>query len=168
MGGLITFELVRQLRRDKFPEPVHIFVSGYRAPQLPDLDAPIHNLPDAEFIKELQKLGGTPKDILLHPELVELLIPIIRNDVMLCETYVYREEEPLRCSISAFGGLKDNKLNRSQIEAWNKQTNGAFEMKMFKSDHFFLQENKDSLLREISNKLDHLKNIYFYEKRIDH
>ena len=39
MGALIGFELARQLRRQQGPSPVHLFVSGREAPQLPSPDA---------------------------------------------------------------------------------------------------------------------------------
>ncbi len=32
MGGLVTFELARQLRRQHAPQPLHLFVSSHRAP----------------------------------------------------------------------------------------------------------------------------------------
>ena len=35
MGALLAFELAREFRRRKWPLPNHLFVSGYRAPQLP-------------------------------------------------------------------------------------------------------------------------------------
>jgi len=49
MGALVSFELARLLRRDYGLLPAHLFVSGRRAPQIPDLDPPIHTLPEPEF-----------------------------------------------------------------------------------------------------------------------
>ena len=48
LGALISFELTRRLRRQKTPCPMQLFVSGHRAPQIPDPDPPIHQLPDVE------------------------------------------------------------------------------------------------------------------------
>jgi medium-chain acyl-[acyl-carrier-protein] hydrolase len=54
MGGLVSFELTRLLRTEYGVSPVHLFVSGHRAPQVPDPDPPIHTLPKSEFLQELR------------------------------------------------------------------------------------------------------------------
>ena len=38
LGAFISFELGRQLRKENDRSPLHLFVSGQRAPQLPDLE----------------------------------------------------------------------------------------------------------------------------------
>jgi medium-chain acyl-[acyl-carrier-protein] hydrolase len=53
MGALVSFELARLLRKQYGLLPVHLFVSGRRAPQIPDLDPPIHTLPEPAFVEEL-------------------------------------------------------------------------------------------------------------------
>jgi len=53
--------------------PVHLFVSGRAAPQIPEPKAPTYNLPDAEFMKELLRLKGTPAEVLGHPELMQVM-----------------------------------------------------------------------------------------------
>ncbi|MGH9759831.1 MAG: thioesterase II family protein, partial [Blastocatellia bacterium] len=70
MGALIAFELARELRRQGRPQPQCLFVSGRRAPHIPDTDPITYNLPEAEFIQELRKLNGTPKEVLDHEELM--------------------------------------------------------------------------------------------------
>ncbi|MEQ8964161.1 MAG: alpha/beta fold hydrolase, partial [Coleofasciculus sp. C2-GNP5-27] len=64
MGGLVSFEVARVLRTNQGLNPVHLFVSAHRAPQLPDPDPPIHNLPEPEFLDELRHLEGTPEEVL--------------------------------------------------------------------------------------------------------
>src|SRR5688572_3623984 len=71
MGGLVSFELARQLRRAHGIEPRALFVSGRPAPQLP-VEATTYNLPHDEFIQDLRHRGGTPEEVLRHEELLEL------------------------------------------------------------------------------------------------
>jgi medium-chain acyl-[acyl-carrier-protein] hydrolase len=153
MGGLISFELARQLRRQQIATPVHLLVSAHRAPQLPDSDPPIHQLPDAEFMEELHRFNGTPRDVLENAELMHLFLPVLRADFAVCETYIYTPEEPLACPISVFGGLRDGKVSQSQLEAWREQTRGSFKLRMFAGDHFYLHALQESLLRAISQEL---------------
>lgn len=138
LGALTSFEMARQLRAQKQPSPLHLFVSGCRAPQVPYSGTPIHALPESEILTELQRLKGTPTEVLRHPELMEILLPLLRADFTLVETYVYTPADPLECAISAFGGLQDDEVSRNQLSAWQDQTLGSFRLQMFAGDHFFL------------------------------
>jgi len=160
MGALISFELARFLRRKNNLSPIHIFVSGRCAPQIPRSKPPINQLPEAEFVEELCRLNGMPGSVLQNSELMELMLPVIRADFAICETYSYSVEEPLECSISAFGGLQDNEVNREEIVAWSQQTRKGFTYRMFPGDHFFLKSNEELLLRAIAQDITpHLNNI---------
>ncbi len=150
MGALISFELARLLRREGREQPRHLFVSGSNAPQLCSPDRLIHDLPEPELIEELLKLNGTPREVLDHPELMELMLPIIRADMAVCETYAYKPEPPLDSAISAFGGLQDPDVPRQGVRAWESQTSSSFAMWMFEGDHFFLHQAQPQMLRIIA------------------
>jgi len=152
LGSLISFELTRRLRRQKAPCPLQLFISGCRAPQIPDPDPPIHHLPDAEFIEELSRFNGTPKAVLDNSELMEVFLPLLRSDIRLYETYVYDHEAPLDCPISAFGGLEDEEVSREELAAWCDQTRSRFSMQVFPGDHFFLNGKESNGLLEIISK----------------
>lgn len=153
MGAMLGFELSRELRRRGQPLPLHLFVSGRRAPQVPDDDEPIHALPEAEFIAKLRELNGTPEEVLQHKELMKLLIPVLRADFSVNETYAYREEEPLDVGISAFGGIGDQEVSRDQVAAWKEQTRGRFRLRMLPGDHFFIHGNKAMVLEAVARDL---------------
>lgn len=155
LGALVAFELTRQLRREQLPEPRQLFVSARRAPQLAETDAPIHQLPDAEFVQELRRYNGTPEAVLRHAELLALLLPVLRADFALHETYVYLPEPPLDCPIVAFGGLEDPLVQRDDLTAWRTQTRQRFDAHLLPGDHFFIN-NPRALLGLLSQKLaDH-------------
>ena len=153
LGTLIGFELARQMRQKKLHAPVHFFVSGRRAPHLPDPNPPMHQMPTSRFISELKRLDGTPELILRSPELVELFLPILRSDFKMNETYVYENEDPIECSITAFGGMHDNKAFREDLEAWHLHTSKKFRLKMFQGGHFFFKDRQQELLEEIVRDL---------------
>lgn len=153
MGALILFELTRWLRRTENPMPAHLFVSGRRAPQVPDPLPPSHDLPEPEFIERLRELKGTPPEVLDHPELMQLMLPLLRGDFSVCETYDYQVEPPLNCPISAFGGLGDEEVPREQLEPWRAQTTAAFSLHMLPGDHFFLHTEQRDLIRVINQNL---------------
>ena len=153
VGALISFELAREIRRQNCFGPIHLFVSGRRAPQLPDPDPPIHRLPEAAFVDELKRLNGTPDAVLQNSELMELFLPVLRADFAILETYDYVPEVPLNCSITAFGGFHDFKANAKELAAWRDQTSGNFTLEMFPGGHFFFQKSKSLFLEKMSQDL---------------
>lgn len=156
MGGLVSFELARFLRKNFGLIPVHLFVSGRCAPQLPATDPPIHALPEPEFLEELRRLNGTPQEVLKNAELRQLCLPALRADFAVIETYVYKAGLTLDCPITAFGGLQDREVSCDQLEAWRDQTSASFSQQMLPGDHFFLHSAQPLLLQILSQKLRHL------------
>lgn len=153
MGALIGYELSLELRRRGRPLPLHLFVSGRRAPQVPSDEDPIHDLPEAEFLEQLRDLNGTPEEVLRHEELMRLLIPVLRADFAVNETYAYVGGEPFDFGISAFGGLSDQEVPREELDAWRQQTRGKFRIRMLPGDHFFLHGAKDLILESVARDL---------------
>ena len=153
LGALVGFELVRSMRAAALPLPAHLVVSGHRGPQLPDPDPPIHALPDHAFIEELSQLNGTPKEVLESPELVELMLPLLRADFAAAETYQYAAEQPLACPITALGGDQDPLVSVNEIEGWRIQTTDIFDHHILQGDHFFFQQSQTQFIRILSDLL---------------
>ncbi|WP_438017929.1 thioesterase domain-containing protein [Sorangium sp. So ce315] len=153
MGALVSFELARELRRRGAPPPRHLFVAARRAPHLPS-SAPVHGLPDGEFLAWLRRIGGTPEEVLREPELLALFMPVLRADLAINEAEPFVPGAPLDCPISAFGGVDDERADPAGLEAWGQHTRGPFRIAMFPGGHFFLRTARAPLLRSISATLD--------------
>jgi medium-chain acyl-[acyl-carrier-protein] hydrolase len=153
LGSLVSFELARRLRTNHQIRPVRLFVSAAPAPQIPHRGLPIHNLPEIEFSAELRRLNGTPGELLNHKELMDIVLPSLRADFAFYESYRFSSGPPLNCPISAYGGLSDEKVTRSDLEAWREQTSVSFSLRMFSGDHFFLKASQPLLLRALSRDL---------------
>ncbi len=153
MGGLVSFELAHLLRKNYDLSPVHLFISGRRAPQVSVSEPPIHHLPEAEFLNELRHLNGTPEAVLENAELMELFLPALRADFAVLETYVYIPKPRLDCPITVLGGLQDFEVSCEDLEAWREQTNTAFSMQMFQGDHFFIHSAQSLLLQFLAREL---------------
>ena len=152
MGAFVAFELARQLRREGGPLPTKLIVAAARAPQIPDPDQPLHEKPDAELLKEIRRLNGIPGPLLDNPDLLKLLLPVLRADLAVCETYSYKAEPPLSCALSAYGGSDDNTVPRPFLTGWRNQTVADFNIRIFPGDHFFLQTARHALFRVISEE----------------
>lgn len=154
MGARIAFELTRRLRRRSGPLPLRLIASGARAPQLPRNDAPRHTLDDAKFVAELRRLGGTPESVLAEPELMELLLPVLRADFQLNDTFTHAAEAPLDLPISAFGGASDASVSKDDLEAWHEQTSRGLTTRLFAGGHFFLNEDRTPVLTALTDALE--------------
>lgn len=148
IGGLVAFEFARELRRRYGVEPVHLFVSGCPAPQLTDEDR-LSELPDGEFLERMRRFNGTPKEILEHAEMMELVLPTLRADFSLRDTYVHRPERPLDCAIAAFGGMADHAVGFDKLEPWNVHTAEGFQLWLFHGDHFFVRTAQAAVVEAV-------------------
>jgi len=153
MGATICFELARYLRKEHCLMPRRLFVSGRRAPHMPATHAITYNLPDPEFFVALRDLKGTPHEVLEQPDLMELMLPLLRADFELSETYTYLSGPLLDCPMSIYGGQEDDDVPREHLEAWRELTTGAVSLKMFPGDHFFVNTAQIALLRTLSREL---------------
>lgn len=153
MGALISFELARYLRRSRGLEPSHLFVSGCRAPQVRNPEPPTYDLPEAEFIAELKRINGTPPEVFEYAELMQMVLPLLRADFSVCQTYSYLHEPPLSCPVTAFGGIQDRDVTREHLEGWGQQTTGRFRMNLLPGDHFFINTSQRQLLNRLGENL---------------
>ena len=153
MGALIGFELTRWLRRTKNPMPVHLLVSGRRAPQFAEEELPSYDLPEGEFIERLRELNGTPQEVLDHPELMQLMLPLLRADFEVCETYQLKVEPALNTPLAVFGGVGDTEAPPERLEPWREHTTSSFSLHMFRGDHFFIHSAQDEITRMITRIL---------------
>lgn len=153
LGGFVSFETARALRQAGLPQPQRLFISGVRAPHLPDPEVSMYTLSDQEFINRMRQLNGTPEEVLQHTELLALMMPVLRADFEASDTYTYVPEPPLTCSITAFGGNADPRASRAQLEAWREHTTNDFNVEMIPGDHFFLHSARDTLLQALARGL---------------
>ncbi|MDJ0835248.1 MAG: thioesterase domain-containing protein [Acidobacteriota bacterium] len=149
LGAGIAFDLTRRLEKKGF-EPKYLIVSGRNAPHVEVDREEVHSLPDPEFQAKLAEMNGTPQEVLDHPELMELMLPLLRADFTLSETAEFDKETKVNCPMAAFGGLKDEDVPEEGIEGWGKYSDN-FKYHMLPGDHFFLaaEQSEEALLRGI-------------------
>jgi len=155
LGSLVGFGFARELRRRGLPGPCHLFMSGRRAPQLPERAA-LATLPDDELLVALRRMGGIPDVVFAEPDLIAWYLPIIRADIAISEAEVIADDAPLDCPITAFGGLTDELATPAEIAAWRSQTSAAFDHEVFPGGHFFLQTARDEFLGSLARRLSRI------------
>ncbi len=153
MGATLAYELSHHLAARYNNEPAFLFLSGRSAPHLNDREEPIHQLSDEDFWEKIRSFEGTPPEILQHKELMELLLPIIRADFKMVETYVHQSRPPLNIPMTILGGLEDESTPREHLDAWQGYTTASFSVRMFPGGHFFLQKYTAQILELIMRDL---------------
>ncbi|MBQ0902234.1 thioesterase domain-containing protein [Micromonospora sp. U21] len=155
MGGRLGFEVARELRRAGLPLPLRLYVGGARAPHVtaPSAFDGLSRVDDEELLRRLRAGGGLPTGVLEHPELVELLLPLLRADFERVDGYRYRPEEPLPVPIVAFSGRADRAVTREQSAAWREHTTAGFTLHELDGGHFFLHDALPELAAAIRTDL---------------
>jgi medium-chain acyl-[acyl-carrier-protein] hydrolase len=155
LGGLLAFELARRLRDQRNAGPAHLFVSGAFAPQIPANSAPLRFIDgDTAFLEAVAaKYGGVPKIVLEQADLRSALVPALRADLALTETYTYRAAPRLTCPITAYAGASDPIVSEEGLAGWRDQTTGEFALRLFPGHHFYLNRQREALIADITRRL---------------
>jgi medium-chain acyl-[acyl-carrier-protein] hydrolase len=154
LGGVLAFELARLARERGWPEPAALIVSGARAPDMPRREPDLRALPDAEFIAELdRRYQGIPAAVRSEPELLSLLLPVMRADLTIFETYEHVAGAPLSLPLLAMGGEQDRHVTRAEALGWGRHTTGKFEAEFFPGGHFFIQSEHGAVVARVARFL---------------
>ncbi|NRD72183.1 thioesterase [Shewanella sp. VB17] len=157
MGALVAFEVARLLRKEF--KITGLIISGHAAPQLPVAlkPTPVVEMSDAQFINLLQSYGGMPQVIFDNPDLLQLMLPQLRADLIALESYRYVSGAPLENDIFCVNGKSDHMVSLDKVMAWKKQTTGEFSSRWLPGSHFFINEDRLALVKTIrdviTNKL---------------
>lgn len=147
LGALVAYEVAHWLYKAGCALPQHLIVSAANAPSCPPS---IHSLKDVhddgQFIAELRRYGGTPEALLENRELMALLIPTIRADFTLLNSYRYVARQPLAIPITALAGCEDSLLSERGVSGWRNETCGAFNQCWLDGGHFYFHDSATGLM----------------------
>jgi len=153
MGSLLAYELYYKISMLNLRKPEHIFFSGYGAPSIIKKGENAYTLSDYDFMKKIMKLGGTPEELFKNKELLEIVLPIIRNDYKILETYNYEErEKKIECDVSILNGKQDS-INLEEILTWKNHVCRDFKVYNFEGNHFFINSNIENITSIINTTL---------------
>lgn len=152
MGAIVAYEVARRLSAGTTPGPACLLVSG-RAPRLAASWRPVHGLSDAEFLAEVGRLNGIPPEVLDEPDLISMLLPALRADYELSETYQPPSGASLRCPVTAYISTSDPDVGEVELRSWKEVTTGEFSLRVFTGDHFYLKGGRQDVLSAVREDL---------------
>lgn len=153
MGGIVAYELTRELRARGARQPCHLFVSAAFAPGGPSNHRSLADASDEEVIEEMRRLGGTPAELLDSPEFITQAAQLLRTDSAALGAYRHRAGAPLPVPITVFGGRGDELVPVSFLRRWSALTCAGFRLQLFPGGHFFLFPSAREVLAAVTKTL---------------
>ncbi|MGC5053375.1 thioesterase II family protein [Micromonospora sp. DT48] len=148
LGALVAYETARAMRDSGAPVH-HLFVSGAAGPWLAG-GGTTHRLGDDELWSSVVRLGGIEPEIADQPELRDLLLPVLRSDITLHETYrPAPEATPLECPVRGYYNTEDPLVDADQVATWAAVNDGEFSMRALPGGHFRLLSHPDEMVADI-------------------
>jgi medium-chain acyl-[acyl-carrier-protein] hydrolase len=137
LGAMIAYELTRRLVAGAGATPRRLLLAGCRAPDVPLLLPAIHQMPDAEFTRNLSLVAGTPPEVLANRRMMTLVRPLMRADLTLAETWPPVAPTPVPVPATAFAGRDDTIAPTWSVRRWSRFV-GPFTIHVLAGDHFFV------------------------------
>lgn len=155
LGGLEAYELASELQNNYNINVESLFISAQPSPRCVYVDSEqmLHKLDNQEFIAEVKRRNGTPKSVLENTELIKILLPSIRSDFKIYETYKYKEKPLLNCPIITFTGTEDAEINKEDVLLWNCYTSKKYFNYDIEGGHFFITEKYPQVLSIVEEEL---------------
>jgi len=155
MGGMLAYELTRQLRRMGAPLPQRLVVAAV----LPLHTIPesflghVEEMPDANFLQTMTERYGSPMGVFVDPQARERALRALRADVRLVNRYLHVSEPPLEVPFSTYSGRQDAEVPPEKMERWRELVTGDFRARSFEGGHFFLFNSREAVQRALLEDL---------------
>jgi medium-chain acyl-[acyl-carrier-protein] hydrolase len=150
LGGYVALEVTRRLLGTTYA-PSKLIVAACGAPREGTAKLPIGHLPDAEFVEEVaRRYDGIPSAVRENAELLKMVLPPLRADIQMIESYDYLPAAPLAIDILALGGTDDMGVPAHRLNEWRGLTSAKFQMRLLPGGHFFLHPpaRREAAVRE--------------------
>jgi len=149
LGSRVAFEVTLQCQLKGLPLPARLVASGSRAPYLTKPEPVIYDLPDAQFIEQLRVLDGTPEEVLNNSELIQWLLPLLRADFRIADTYL-APRTPINCPLTVLAGTEDETVSPPEVEGWRDLTSRECDIHWVTGGHFFVERNREWVLEKLN------------------
>ena len=149
LGSLLAYEFMLKVQKETGKKPIQFISSARKAPHLPSMEN-WSDLDDKEFIEQLDGLGGLHPEIAAIPELLELLLPVLRADIERVEAYKPSSNNAGAISATIFGGEHDEKVPLEELELWQDYFERPIEIKMLDAGHFYVDTFAEDINQHIN------------------
>ncbi|MEU3404551.1 alpha/beta fold hydrolase [Streptomyces sp. NPDC006670] len=136
LGAVLAYELAHLLG-ERGVHVERLVVSGSPGPWT-QRERRAAGLPDEEFLARVEEFAGFRHEALDHPEMRELILPVLQADCEMHESYVPSTDEPLAVPICSLRGADDGLVSAEEARQWRAATTADFTWAEFPGDHMYL------------------------------
>lgn len=148
LGAVLAYEFVHLLStRDV--QVQRLVVSGSPGPWT-QRGRRATGLPDEEFFARVEEFAGFRHEALDHPEMRELILPVLRADCEMHENYVPSTDEPVQVPICSLRGTSDGLVTAEEAQQWRDATTDEFSYAELPGDHMYLTDSGREVLEVIA------------------
>ncbi len=157
MGATVGF-YITQILEISNDTPLALVVSGNPGPNMKKVNSIVlkgkRETPSDEELKEkLRSLGGVHEKILQEDEIFNFFKKSIRSDFMILENDHSLQLSAKKINVPIYAMMGDNEEEVERITSWKYLTDATFEYKIFKGNHFFINNHPDEIVQILWNNL---------------
>ncbi|MET7829913.1 alpha/beta fold hydrolase [Streptomyces sp. NPDC005386] len=152
LGAVLAYELAHLLTH----RGVHVerlVVSGSPGPWT-QRERRATGLPDEEFLARVEEFAGFRHEALDHPEMRELILPVLQADCEMHENYVPSTDTPLAVPVCSLRGAWDGLVTAAEARQWQDATTAGFTYAEFPGDHMYLVDHGRDILDTIAARTE--------------
>lgn len=147
LGSALAAGVVQRLHAAGAPLPLRLFVSGRQAPHRPFPEWTLAGLSDGEVVAGMQhRFGSLPAEVLESPELMDMMLPVLRADFALLQTFSRTPDAPLPIEVVTIGGDADPAATPERLRTWQSFAQAPLSEHRLPGGHFCIDDHLDEVL----------------------
>jgi medium-chain acyl-[acyl-carrier-protein] hydrolase len=156
MGGLVAYAMAKRLQREQLKAPAALIVSGCPPPDF--LDEPKYKLAAFDDESVLNYFSNLNYESVIalraNPGLYKFLVPILKADAQLIDSWSDRSIESIDTKIVAFNGTQDPFCTQANMRRWEHLAALGFSQYEIEGNHLFIDTNADAMCKILTMELD--------------
>lgn len=149
LGALLAYEVTQEIsKRNEIFKPKSLIISGLGSPGTLENQEKFSTLSTESLKNRLIDEGGLSAES-LEPEIMELLLPCVKADAKIFDSYQMIAHSKLVLPILVMYGENDHKSTESDVYDWKNYTEHKIAIRKFDGDHYFLLHQSELYRKEI-------------------
>lgn len=156
MGGSMAWALTHALRDRGLPTPSTLYLTNVGTRPIRER-RDWRAVSDEDLIGYLRAMGGTPDALFDEPELLATVLPTLRADLVLVDSFDFSPRVPLTVPIHAFAGVDDADNPAEHMQSWREMSTGHFDLQVLPDGHFLGEHAEAVVIQAITADLWRLR-----------
>jgi surfactin synthase thioesterase subunit len=152
LGAVLAYELTRRLVLADGITVTRLVVSGCPGPAN-QRSGHATGLADDQFLQRVREFAGYDHPAFADAEMRELLLPTLRADVQMHESYAPADDTTISVPITAVVGAEDPLVSTADAAEWGKATSLDFRLVEVPGNHMYLAGPPEPLVRLLEDEI---------------